>query len=61
MWLGGALVTKTDATPKVDGAAMLAATAERVAGDYTGLIERFCTMETYVALGNQLAEREKAG
>jgi len=61
LWLGGTLVRKTDATLKVDGAAMLAATAERVAGEYTGLIERFCVMETYVALGNQLAERDKAG
>ena len=61
LWLGGTLVKKTDATPKVDGAAMLAATEERVAGDYIGLIERFCTMESYVSLGNQLVEREKAG
>ncbi|MBT3552290.1 MAG: carbamoyltransferase [Rhodospirillaceae bacterium] len=61
LWLDGTLVTKTDATPKADGAAMLAATEKRVASEYTDLIERFCTMETYVALGNQLAEQENAG
>jgi carbamoyltransferase len=59
LWLGGTLVRKTDATPEVDGAAMLAATADRVAVDYTLLIERFCAMQTYVALGNRLAERQK--
>ncbi|NQV54345.1 MAG: carbamoyltransferase [Rhodospirillales bacterium] len=59
LWMGGQLVVKTGATPKVDGKKILDETALRVERNYTDLIERLCDGETYIALATKLYEDEK--
>ena len=50
------LIERNRATPVRDGATLLANTQARVERDYLDLIARFCDMEAYVTLGDQLTK-----
>jgi hypothetical protein len=54
--LGDRLVSRTALTRPADPAVMRRDTAERVDAAYRDLIERFCDMESYVALALRLNE-----
>jgi len=54
------LITRGKDTPQKDGAALLAETRARVESAYRDLIERFCDVEAYVALGEKLSKAERA-
>jgi carbamoyltransferase len=54
--LGDRLVSRTAVTRSADPVAMRRDTAERVDAAYRDLIERFCDMESYVALALRLNE-----
>ena len=56
----GQLVERTANTPTLTSAQNLEATSARVDKEYTSLIERFCDVETYVSLAEELKVKEEA-
>ena len=60
LYVEGQLVERTAGTPSLTSAQTLEATTTRVDTEYSNLIERFCDVETYVKLAEELKAKEDA-
>jgi carbamoyltransferase len=60
LYMDGYLVERTENTPSLTSAQNLKTTTARIDNEYADLIERFCDVQKYVDLANDLKENESA-